>query len=385
MVTSRNMKRILSKASADPRYAVAAGWRRFLSYLSYLGAGKVRPETVSILAGYRCNLACPMCGQWGERGAFRAMEEAQREPRLGMDDVKIIVDAVAAWKPAVTFFGGEPLLNPDILGMIRCVKHAGLRANVITNGTLLGRMAAPLVESGIDEVIVSLDGPEDVHDRMRGRTGTYEKAARGIESLGRERRHAGKGKPVVNVNATIWEENHGRLSELVPRAADLGIATLTFHHPTFLGEDEYGAHERLLARLFGTGPSDFAGFVREAPPQVDVDRLLAEKRKVERLENGVRISFYPNFTDEEIRRYYTDIRFSCRSYPARCLSPWMAVYVFPDGELRPCLSLGVSFGNIRSHSIGEMLDGEAARAFRQELKARRMFPACARCTELHRF
>jgi radical SAM protein with 4Fe4S-binding SPASM domain len=326
-----------------------------------------------------------MCGQWGERGSFRAMGHDGRGPELSREDVRQVVAQVGRWKPAVTFFGGEPLMNPEIIEMVRCVKGAGLRANVITNGTLLGKMSADLVQSGIDEVIVSLDGPQDVHDRMRGRAGTYERVTQGIECLAREKRNAGRAKPVINVNATIWEGNHGRLSELVPRAARLGVSTLTFHHPTFLGRDDYGEHERLIKELYGVVCCDFTGFVREEPPAIDVDLLLEEKQRAERLENGIKVSFYPNYTEREIREYYTDIRFSPRSYPVRCLSPWMVVYVFPNGDLRPCLSLGVTFGNIHEDSIERMLNGERARKFRQDLKARGMFPACARCTELCRF
>lgn len=365
---------------------MAAGWRRFLSYLAYVGGfGKVYPETVSLLVGYRCNLSCPMCGQWGERGSFRAMGKEGIERELTLQDVGSIVTQVRRWKPAVTFFGGEPLMNRDIIAMILSAKEAGLRVNVITNGTLLGKMAAEIVRAGIDEVIVSLDGPEEVHDRMRGRAGTYARVVRGIESVAREKRENGRRKPVVNVNATIWEENHGCLSRLVPLAAGLGASTLTFHHPTFLGGEEWAIHERIMRESYGVCRSDFDGFVREAPPRVSAQRLIEEKRRAEALADGVRVSFYPNFTEDEIRRYYANDRFAHASYAARCLSPWMAAYVFPNGDLGPCLSLGVRFGNIHEEAIEKILGGSAARRFRRDLKERGMFPACARCTELCRF
>lgn len=386
MLHLRNLRRLLHKAATDPGYAVHAGRRRFSSYLSYIrGAGPVRPETVSILVGYRCNLSCSMCGQWGEKGSFRGKEQQERRCELPLESVRSIVDQAAAWKPAVTFFGGEPLLARDIIPMIRCVTSAGLRCNMITNGTLLGDVAADLIHSGIDEIIVSLDGPEEVHDRMRGRDQAFEMATRGIEILEEEKQKAGKRKPVVNINATIWEENAPRLSELLPIARRLGAATITFHHPVFIGQPDMEKHREIIFDRYGVSQSDFDGFVRDRPPRVDIDLLLREKRKAEEASNGVKVSFYPNYTDDEVRSYYSDVRFSATSYSGRCRSPWMTVYIFPNGDVRPCLSLGVTYGNIEHDSLEEILDGEIAQQFRSDLKHRGMYPACARCTELCRF
>ncbi len=386
MLQTRNLRRIIHKAMTDPGYALHSGRRRLSSYLAYLGdTGRVRPETVSILVGYRCNLSCAMCGQWGERGSFREKGERERRREITLDTVRRIVGQVSAWKPAVTLFGGEPLLASGIIPMIRCITEAGLRCNMITNGTLLGEVAGELVGVGLDEVIVSLDGPEEVHDRMRGRDRAFETATGGIRLLEEEKRAAGSRKPVVNINATIWEENAARLSELVPIARGLGAATLTFHHPIFIGREDMEKHREVVGSLYGVSRSDFDGFVREHPPRIDVDLLLGEKQQAEAASDGVKVSFYPNYTDEEVRDYYRDVGFRTRTYSGRCRSPWMSVYIFPNGDVRPCLSLGVSYGNIEDAPFEEILDGEEARRFRQDLKRRGMFPACARCTELCRF
>ena len=326
-----------------------------------------------------------MCGQWGERGVFKNLEENCQRLELGPADVRRIIDQVAHWKPAVTLFGGEPLVNPGIIEMISSVKEAGLRCNMITNGILIGRMARDLVRSGIDELIVSLDGLGEVHDLMRGKPGTYQKVHHGLEQLIVEKLRVGNKHPIVNINTTIWEGNAGHIAQLVPVAGKLGVSTITFHHPIFVGREDMDRQRALLEKLYGVKNSDFEGFVRETPPQIDVERLLREKNKIEHLHDGVKAVFYPNYTEREIRRYYTNLEYTPDSYKSKCVSPWMVTYVFPNGDLRPCLSLGVTLGNVFETPIEEILQGEAAKYFRCDLKERGVFPACSRCTELYRF
>jgi len=94
---------------------------------------------------------------------------------------------------AVTFYGGEPLLN---FGLIqRCVSFINMNYSktnnkinfaITTNGTLLhGRILDFLVENNFS-ILISLDGPQDVHDRYRkykSNTGSFAKIMKNIESF----------------------------------------------------------------------------------------------------------------------------------------------------------------------------------------------------------
>jgi radical SAM protein with 4Fe4S-binding SPASM domain len=127
--------------------------------------------------------------------------------------------------------------------------------------------------------------------------------------------------------------------------------------------------------------TDWEGFVQDELPSIDPERLIKNLREVE--SQGA--SIYPNFTDDEVRQYYTNFEFTPTSYPQRCMSPWMVAYIFPDGSVRPCLSQGVSLGNIGEKPFRQIWNGEAYRRYRGEVKERGMFDACIRCTELYRF
>lgn len=77
-------------------------------------------------------------------------------------------DERAGFRPLIAFSGGEPLLYKDCVSLVRHIKARRLPCIVLTNGVLLGRHAEGLVESGLDAIAVSLDGPEAVHDEIRG-------------------------------------------------------------------------------------------------------------------------------------------------------------------------------------------------------------------------
>src|SRR4029453_5046393 len=88
--------------------------------------------------------------------------------QLGLSDYERLLDEIAPFQPVVSLFGGEPLLYPDIVPLVRAIKRRGLIANVITNGWLLERYAVELVDAGIDAIAVSIDGAPDLQNHIRG-------------------------------------------------------------------------------------------------------------------------------------------------------------------------------------------------------------------------
>ena len=66
----------------------------------------------------------------------------------------------------VVFSGGEPLMHSDLFRLCERLRALGIRTTILTTGLLLGRYSRRIVEH-MDGVIVSLDGPPEVHDRIR--------------------------------------------------------------------------------------------------------------------------------------------------------------------------------------------------------------------------
>jgi radical SAM protein with 4Fe4S-binding SPASM domain len=386
MLRWRNLPRTMRKAIRDPRYSLAAGRRRFASWWSYRfeNGRSAPPETVSLFLTYRCNLRCTMCGQWGEDGWARKLSREALAMELPLERIDSLLDDVARWKPAITLFGGEPLLYGRWEELVRHIKSRGLRVNMITNGTLLDKYVEKVVELGIDEIIFSLDGPEAIHDAMRNGEGIFRKAVGAFTALNLIRVKAGSVTPRINISTTIFENNYRHLGEVADIAESFGADAITFHHLIFLSRAVCERNSEVFRSEFKLDCADWTGFARDTLPEIDVEFLIRTLHDLVKRKSRIAVSVYPNFTDEEIRRYYTSFEFKSDSYSDRCISPWTTAYVFPNGEVKPCLDTCFSAGNILREPFREIWNNERIRAYRAALKRRGSFPACSRCTEFYR-
>jgi MoaA/NifB/PqqE/SkfB family radical SAM enzyme len=387
MLPIKNVRRIVAKASQQPSYALRAGWMRLLSFLSYrfLNGRSAPPETVSLLLTYQCNLRCKMCGQWGEHGSLKGLPPAETKMYMAMPLINRLIDEIKGFQPTITLFGGEPLLHPQWEEIVKRIKGAGLRCNMISNGVLLRKRAEEAVRLGLDEIIFSLDGPAGVHDAIRGGKGVFNKALEGFQHIQDAKVKYGTKKPAVNINTVIWEENHTMLHDIVEQAGRFGAETITFHHLIFVDQVAFEETERISLSALDCGSPDWAGFMRDELPRIDPDVIIKQQQMIEREKNSVPAFFYPNLSEKEIRDYYTTFHFLPSSYKKRCLSPWMVAYVLPDGSAKPCLILGYVMGNLQEATFRDIWNGERAVRFRRLLKERGYFPVCPRCTEFCRF
>jgi MoaA/NifB/PqqE/SkfB family radical SAM enzyme len=332
--------------------------------------------SVSFWLTRRCNLKCDMC--WVDRSARAEGEEYLRSAdELTLDELRKVVDDVGRYRPRIGITGGEPFVRVDAVDFIAHVKNRGLRCGVNTNGMFLARDAASLVDVGLDNVMVSLDGPADVHDRIRGVAGSWERAYEGVRILLEERADAGTRKPYVKVTTTITEDNYDRLAETAALLSDLPLNELTFQHVWFTTPSIAAAQRHQFERLFGQDTTYLQGFVYD-PSGIDLDKLEDEMRAIGRAEYPFPVNFYPNLSPEELRPYYLE---PARPLQPRCFSRWLRVDVMPEGTVTPCLGLEV--GNVREKSFGEIWNGELFREFRRYVARRGTFPGCARCCGLY--
>jgi len=387
MIPRKNIGRAISKALQEPRYAWRAARQRLRSYLSYrFGGGRSSPpETLSLFLTYRCNLRCKMCGQWGRVGSSKDLPAETLRKELPLATIRSLIQQVKRSGPTITLFGGEPLLYADWAEVVSAVKQAGLRCNLITNGTLLEKHAETIVDRGVDEIIFSLDGPREIHDEMRSAPGTFDRAVAGFKSIAELKEKRGSRRPLVNVSGVIYETNYRRLPDVVEAAVEMRASAVTFHHLIFVHPNTCAEMDSLFQAKFGLTCPDWHGFARPTLPEIDVDALVEAIGQIKRTKHLLPVSFYPNYTDAEVRRYYTTFDFVPRSYRGRCLSPWMVCYLFPDGSVRPCQSTNFSAGNVTDRPFAEIWNGEKFRRYRQAAKACKRFPVCTRCTEFYRF
>ena len=152
-------------------------------------AGRPKPLFASYNVTGRCNMKCTFCEWW-----------KHQIPELSTKQALKAIDAVCSL--GVPFFdlsGGEPLLRKDLIVLAKRVASHGCLVSMNTNGTLFTENIIDDVAKVFDTVVVSLDGPKQMHDKIRGVPGTYDKAVKAIKLL---RSHG--VKTGVNSVATPW-------------------------------------------------------------------------------------------------------------------------------------------------------------------------------------
>lgn len=340
------------------------------------------PEAITLFLTHRCNLRCKMCGQWGESGVTKQKASDAVAAELPFSLMQKLFDDVSAFAPNITLFGGEPLLYPQCIELIEYIKQKKMHCLMITNGAMLGVFAEKLVDAGLDELNVSLDGGRELHDTIRGMPGLYDKITAGLKRVNEYKKKDNRKKPFINLQCTVTKYNYEHLEQLTKVARDVGADSLTYHNLIFLDKGLLEKQKLFDAQL-GSSSCDWEGFVFS--PEIDPEKLYAKMQGILSQAYPFSVDFYPNLTLKGLKEYYNNPSYLPAEYPSRCLSPWIVAYVFPDGGVRPCLNSTYSFGNIHSAGFPAVWNGAEAISFRKTLKKNGIFPVCVRCTELYRY
>ena len=113
------------------------------------------PLLAHVIPTRRCNLSCGYCNEYDDFS-----------PPIATDVMLRRIDLLAGLHTAaVTLSGGEPMLHPDVEGIIRRIRHHGMISGLITNGYLLTpQRIRALNDAGLDHLQISIDNiqPDDV-------------------------------------------------------------------------------------------------------------------------------------------------------------------------------------------------------------------------------
>lgn len=173
-----------------------------------------RVGIVQLHLSRHCNLRCRHCYSRSGPDVREAVDPALIEPFLA--------DAWEQGYGIASFSGGEPLMAPHFLASLAAARACGFRTMVVSNGMLIDAAMAGRLSGAIDLVAVSVDGPEAVHNRMRGSPAAFRGALRGIEAL----RHAGLPFGIVH---TVTSGSLGNLRWLADMALQHGARLLQLH------------------------------------------------------------------------------------------------------------------------------------------------------------
>ncbi|MDQ7782550.1 MAG: radical SAM protein [Desulfomonilaceae bacterium] len=345
------------------------------------------PTNMSLCLSMRCNLNCIMCRQ--NRHTENVPENRSwfsKDRELPLEAWVSILDQSIAFRPWLFVTGGEPILYPHFREFIEAAKKRRFVVHLQTNGTLLAKEAEFLVGMGLEAVTISLDGTPEIHDRIRGRKGTFGLVEKGVRTLVEARLRAGGPGPILSFNFTISKQNLECLERIVPLAADLGADMLQIQHTMFNTEENVARHNRIFAdgmsRRLGVeiaepSISDDEYYRSEVEPE-DVRDLISGLHSARRQAKGrIRVHFMPNLPHESIRPYYLDLD---HPFYQACDTFWKTFRILADGTFSPCLNFLV--GNITQRPLMDLWNGPEMSNLRK-LFSGKLYPGCARCCQRH--
>lgn len=271
----------------------------------------------------RCNLRCSHCYQGGEEQTELSFDEIR-------DVLTEIREMLRQWSEtydisfssSYNITGGEPFLRSDFFRILEEIASQQIDIYLLTNGTLIDQDAAKRLSAlGVRGVQVSIDGPQDIHDRIRGR-GSFAMAMDGA----RELINAGL---TVTLNVTLSNLNAPFINGLVSLASDARVQRLGFSRLVPCGRGKQFLHEMMDART-----------VKE------IYQMLLSLH-VDGLEI---VTGDPIASQMKVK---ADPDAGCTAHGG-CAAGISGLTLRPDGTINPCRRLSIPIGNVRKDSLREI-------------------------------
>jgi MoaA/NifB/PqqE/SkfB family radical SAM enzyme len=260
----------------------------------------------------------------------------------------------------VVFSGGEPLMHSDLFRLSDMLRSKHIRVTLLSTGLLLKRYAKQIA-AGIDDVIVSLDGPPHIHDQIRRVPGAFSQLQDGIRAI-----HDLNPNFPISARCTIQRLNYSTPNETVEVAKRLGLRSISF----------------LAADLTSEAFNRFRPWevYRQAQVALTLEEVVTLERELELVSSNWEGTGFVAENAEKLRRIPHHFRVQlglCRPQAPQCNAPWVSAVVEADGAVRPCF-FHRPIGSLKSHTLLQALNGIEAQEFRASLDVATN-PVCSRC------
>jgi MoaA/NifB/PqqE/SkfB family radical SAM enzyme len=334
------------------RQPLAETWRRWRGARTH----RLRSLPIAILMPHSgCNCRCLMCDIWKGNGNRKLLEES--------DIHKLIASFRKLHTRQVLLSGGEALLHPQLFRFCGLLKAEGLYITLLSTGLTLARHAKELV-AVVDEVIVSLDGDPETHNRIRNIPAAFEKLQEGVQAL----RTLAPGFRISG-RCVVQRANYACWSGIVDTALQLGLNSISFL-PADTGSEAFNRPEPWTESRAGD----------IAIPETEWPQLEASYALLLQKHGAAFSSRFISETPEKLAAiitYYKALQGKAAFPVKRCNAPWVSAVVEADGSVRPCFFLD-AYGSIREESFEGLINGEKAQKFRAQL-ASCPPDTCTRC------
>jgi Fe-coproporphyrin III synthase len=291
-----------------------------------------------------CNCKCVMCDIWKDNKNLKQLTE---------DDMKGLLSSLKKFGTReVVMSGGEALLNPNFFRLCEILHQQNVKISLLSTGLSLRKNAEQIL-TWIDNVIVSLDGNEEVHDRIRNIPNAFQKLKEGVTFIKNiDPKFRITARTVIHkLNFRIW-------NLIIASAKEMGLDQISF-----LPAD-VSSHAFNREVLWNE--------VRQHEILIEQNELVELSAVTDTIIESYKEDFESQFIAEspakfrKIYDYYAAF-YDLNPFPyKKCNAPWVSTVIEADGTVRPCF-FHEPLGNIRSGSLEEILNNKKSIRFRKEL------------------
>jgi len=313
-------------------------WNALVVLLSFYTARKwggrhpARPMSVSIEPTTACNLGCPECPS-----GLKMFSRKTGHVRL--DDFQSWIDCMADHLIHLNlYFQGEPFIHPEFIRLVGYARKRKIFTSTSTNGHFITEsVAREIVLSGLDQIIISIDGvTQEVYEQYRIH-GKLDKVLESTRLLVDQKHRLRSRTPHVVFQFLVVAPNEHQIPEVLKLADELGVDEVRLKTAQVY---DYVNGNPLL-------PKDerYSRYVRKADGTYRVKNLLENQ----------------------------------------CWRMWSGCVITWDGRVVPCCfdkDATHALGSLREYSMPEIWNGDAYRDFRKKLlQSRAEIDICANCSE----
>lgn len=301
-----------------------------------------------------CNCRCVMCDIWKDNKNLKQLSEA--------DITGLLINLKQLGTQQVLMSGGEALLNQNFFSLCRILKQQNIKITLLSTGLSIKKNALQILQ-WVDDLILSLDGDEPLHDAIRDIPGAFKKLREGVEHI----RSIAPDYPIT-ARTVIHRLNFRNWPAIIAAAKEIGINQVSFlpadvsshafnrqtawsepkQHEILPGENELAELKDVVEQVIANTGNFTSRFIAESPERI-----------------------------RDVYRYYAAF-YGLNPFPfKKCNAPWVSAVIEADGSVRPCF-FHEATGNIREASLKEILNSEASVNFRKTLDMGTN-PTCVKC------
>ena len=291
------------------------------------------PVSISFEPTTSCNLRCPECPS--------GLREFTRPTGMLKKDFfrETIDDIHKELLYLIFYFQGEPYLNPDFLDMVKYAHDKGIYTATSTNAHYLtDEKAKKTVESGLDRLIISIDGTtQDVYQQYRV-GGKLDKVLEGARNIVKWKKELKSKTPFVFFQFLVVKPNEHQIEDVKQLAKEIGVDQVRFK----------------TAQVY-----DYENDPNHLIPTIDkYSRYKKDKQGNMQIKSGL---------------------------SNHCWKLWHANVITWDGLVVPCCfdkDAMHQLGNLKMQRFKDVWHNDNYKQFRSELfKSRRNIDICANCSE----